>query len=579
MSVTYLSVSAHEKDRAIALGARKDPKSGQLFVPTGLSLSLFQPWLPQPVAASALASATQPGLSLSALLTRCSAAIKSAFLEPVWVRIEVSQIKFSGGHLYLAAIERAEESGKEVAKTTAMVWSSNVTRLVQKFSSATGMELAAGIQILVLVKPEFRPQYGMGLQIVDIDPSYTLGDREARLKRIHEALEASGDAGKNRSLASPDDFRHVCVISPDGAAGLEDFQVEANRLAQANLCRFTYIKAIFQGEKTKESMKHAFLEAHNAHGSTPFCALAMIRGGGAAADLHWLDDYLIARMVCRFRAPVLTGIGHERDQSVVDAYAHKAFGTPSKVIAHIKDIIFKKAMNGYGDWSFIAQTAAARLDSAKAKIDMCTAEIDANADKLLSRAEFASDRHLAAINADAVTSIQRADLKADLLNSEIGNAAASALDLASRNAEHLFAVFKDTATAKLQAVAVKANNDFASITLAARRSIDGVDQHLDDQFDGIVGSTTRFISGAESNADRHLADTRFYASKMLSDAENGSRDLMSNIMAHGVEPTLKRGFAVVKNAQGPVSTKAAAEASASLEITFRDGTMKISKVE
>jgi exodeoxyribonuclease VII large subunit len=578
MSVTYLSVSLQERDKAIALGAMQDPASGRLFVPRDLPLIQFQAWLSAP-RATVIAPREETGMSLSTLLNRCGSVIKSAFPEPVWVRMEISQIKSSGGHLYMGAIERADDDGRELAKTTAMIWSSNVTKLVRKFATGTGMELAPGIQVLVLVKPEFRAQYGMGLQIVDIDPSYTLGNLDARLKRIRTALEESGDANRNRSLPSPDDFFHVGVISPAGAAGLDDFQAGANLLAAAGLCKFTYFEAVFQGERTKESMKQAMVEAHHAHEAAPFDALAIIRGGGAAADLHWLDEYLIARMVCRFHCPVFTGIGHERDTSILDEYANKAFGTPSKVIAHIKETIARKAAQGYEDWTTIFQAAAARLGAAEAKIDQRKADIDIGIDRKLNQAGFHAEKAFVSIKSAAAASMQNAQAKADFFSSAILHAASGALELANKNAEHRMASITERAAAALNGAAVNVDNHFSSITLAARRSIDGVDEHLDAQLQSILGSAASTANALEQEAHRRFADVRYHARKSLSEAENTTRDVMSSILAHGVEPTLKRGFAIVQNAQGPVSTKAAAVSSTELEIVFRDGTMKILKGE
>ena len=374
---TELAVPDHDIARVIALGAVLDTASGQLVVPTGVELQPFYEWLriyPSDCVTELETTAltTQLGMSLSDLLARCGAAIKAAIPSAVWVRIEISQISANGGHLYFIAVERDGTDGREIAKVKAMIWKSSVTKLVSKFSSATGMELAAGIAVLIQVKPQIDARYGLSLQILDIDPSYTLGEREARLKQIRLTLDECGDSLLNKSLSQPDDFFHVGVISPAGAAGLDDFQATAQLLTAAGLCEFIYFEAVFQGDRTKASMKDAFVEAHNMHAQRPFDALVVIRGGGAAADLHWLDELLIARMVCRFHCPVLTGIGHERDRSLLDEYANRSFGTPSKVAAHIRDCIANKALQAHENWSEIAHVSSARLDYAASKSDEST---------------------------------------------------------------------------------------------------------------------------------------------------------------------------------------------------------------
>lgn len=530
---TYLVIEDHEISKAIALGAIQDAM-GRIYVPNDLSLVFFRPWLPVTNSTQLSVNVTPPaGLSLSALMAKCSAAIKSSFSDAVWVRFEVSQLKYSGGHLYLGAIERSEGDGaiKELAKTNAMIWSKNVTRLVNKFSSVTKMELSKGIHILALVKPEFHPQFGLSLQITDIDPSYTIGDLEVRLKEIREKLEASGDARKNIELPSPDDFFHVGVISPSGAAGLEDFQAEANVLEAAGLCRFTYFESIFQGDKTKDSVKNALISAHNKNETDPFCALVIIRGGGASADLHWLDEFLLARLVCRFHSPVFTGIGHEKDKSILDEYANRSFGTPSKVIAYIRDAISKKALSGFENWTSISHASVSKLDLGESKIKLSLSEIKIGVDKKLVSVDFESE----------------------VLNTSIITAALSSIDVADTNVEH----------------------DFSSVTLAARRSIDGVDDHLDAQFKTITVTAAKALNAGELESSKSFDDVRFYANKAISDAESSARDLMSGILAHGVGPTLQRGFAMVKNEFGTVSSKEVAENSRNLEIVFRDGIVKV----
>lgn len=530
---TYLVIEEHEFSNAIALGAVQDA-SGRLYVPSDLSLVFFRSWLPGAKSTQLSEIVKSPsGISLSMLLAKCTAAIKSSFSDAIWVRFEVSQLKFSGGHLYLGAIERSEGEGatKELAKTTAMIWSKNVTKLVNKFSSATKMELSKGIHILVLVKPEFHPQFGLSLQITDIDPSYTIGDLEIRLKEIREKLEASGDARKNIELPSPDDFFHVGVISPAGAAGLEDFQAEANVLEAAGLCRFTYFEAIFQGDKTKDSIKNALVSAHIANETTPFCALVIIRGGGASADLHWLDEFILARLVCRFHCPVFTGIGHEKDKSILDEYANRSFGTPSKVIGFIRDAITKKAMMGFENWTSISHSSMSKLDLGESKIKNSLSEIHIGVDRKLVDVDFESQK--------------------------------------------MFDAIINTSKVAIQSAESKVEHDFASVTLAARRSIDGVDDHLDTQFQTVVASAIKILNTGEVESNKCFEDVRFYANKNISDAETSARDLMSGILAHGVGPTLQRGFAMVKNESGTVSTKESAENSKNLEIVFRDGSIRV----
>ena len=271
------------------LGALLDPKSGQLFVPAGIELTQFNAWLPQPNPAGTIALSPQHGISLTELLARAAQAVNSAFSRPEWVRVEISDLKKRGtGHVYLDAVDRDAE-GNELSKSRAIIWKGAANKLGEKFYKATGTHLADGMKVLVLVQPKFDGQYGLSLVITDIDPNFTLGDMQARLKRIREELQQKGDANLNRSLPAPLDFTHVGVIAPENAAGLEDFQAGANLLDRAGLCRFRYFHGKFEGDNARDSLKQAFIAAHYAHEDEPFDALVVIRGGGAAAGLAWLN--------------------------------------------------------------------------------------------------------------------------------------------------------------------------------------------------------------------------------------------------------------------------------------------------
>lgn len=579
MRMTPLTVPQYDRDLAISFGAVADPLTGLLHAPANQPLVTFSAWLPLSAGDTSVAIPKPAGMSLSELMARCAATVQAAFPEPVWVRIEISQLRSVGGNLYIEAVERSPDEGKMLAKVATQIWRASVTRLVNKFSAATGMELAAGIQVLVQVRPQIGAQFGLGLSIVDIDPSYTLGDLEAKLKRIRMALEASGDAEKNRGLPTPTDFFRVGVVSPDGAAGLEDFQAAAAVLANAGLCEFEYFHAIFQGEKTQASMRKAMVAAHEANEAQPFDALVIIRGGGAAADLHWLNEHLIARMVCRFHCPVFTGIGHERDKLILDEYANRAFGTPSKVIGFIKESIKSAALKGQQDWSYLSQSVTARLDNAVAKIDARRSEIDMYTDRRLATVVANSATAMATVHTQAQAHLQRAQAHVQILDQAIAADAVAAIELASTTATHWFNTIGERAESQLAKAGIRCTNAFKSVTLAARRSIDGIDEHLQDLIDSVRASVANSVTAEQAQVERHATDVRFYTRRIIADRDASCKDLMEGILAHGVGPTLRRGFAMVRNAAGPVSTKACAITSGELEIEFRDGTVKTKGVQ
>ena len=191
----------------------------------------------------------------------------------------------------------------------------------------------------------FKPQYGFSLEIDGIDAGYTLGDLEARKRDIRDRLQREGLWERNRRLPPPWDYQHVVVVAPEGAAGLGDFQAEASRLQAFGVCQFTYAYSRFQGEGAAAQIRLELLSALEQisanHAWRPD-AVVIIRGGGAVNDLAWLNDYELARCLCELDIPVLTGIGHERDSTVLDEVAHQAFDTPSKVIAGIERTVLQR---------------------------------------------------------------------------------------------------------------------------------------------------------------------------------------------------------------------------------------------
>ena len=225
--------------------------------------------------------------------------------------------------------------------------------ITAKFEEATGEGLKTDIKILCLAKVRFDPLYGLDLIIEDVDPSYTLGDLAAKLARIREHLQQTGLYARNKQLPAPVEFVRVAVISPETSAGLGDFRREADLLHTAILCDFHLFPATFQGVETPSSIQTAVLQALTAHKQKPFDALVVIRGGGSVTDLAWLNDLDLARLLCQSPVPVFTGIGHERDNTILDEIAHTRFDTPSKVALHISTTIKDNALAAIQAWERI----------------------------------------------------------------------------------------------------------------------------------------------------------------------------------------------------------------------------------
>ena len=291
-----------------------------------------------PLYARRAAPAPQPDapLSLGALLTQVRAALHHRFPDSYWVVAEVAEMtrpRQAGGHCYLTLTEPAAgaESIGFTAQARATLWGSRYQQLAPAFAEATGQELRPGLRLLLRVKVTFHEQYGFSLDVLALDPSYTVGElarqRLATLRRLQEKdlLE------RQQRLPLPLAPQRLAVISSPTAAGFQDF---VRQLEEAPYdFNLTLFPALMQGEGAPASIRAALDQIRPRRGQ--FEVVILIRGGGSKTDLLAFDEYGLAAAVAAFPLPVLTGIGHERDEAVVDVVAHRALKTPTAVAAFL----------------------------------------------------------------------------------------------------------------------------------------------------------------------------------------------------------------------------------------------------
>lgn len=276
-------------------------------------------------------------LSLYELQRIISAAVEQALPLPIWVTAEISELKVNySGHCYLELIEREERSGSgSVAKASAraVIWKNRVMQVFGAFEGGTGKSLAAGMKVLVEVLANFHPLYGLSLQIMDIDPTYTVGDIERQKQLTIEQLKKDGVWDLNRAVALPKVLQRIAVISSATAAGYRDFMQEIS--SSPYRVETTLFEAIMQGEASQTSVVAALTAIEERSGE--FDAVAIIRGGGSTSDLECFNSYTAALYVAQCSLPVLSGIGHDKDTSVVDMVACLPLKTPTAVAAWICD--------------------------------------------------------------------------------------------------------------------------------------------------------------------------------------------------------------------------------------------------
>lgn len=447
MPATYLNVPFRDKDSAKALGARWDPAQRQWYVPAGLELAPFVAWLPQgQAAASSMLLAAEPepvyaapanpaGIRLSQLLAGVSQAVAQAFPAGIWTLVEVVDARLRNGHVYLELSER-DASGQVLAKANAMVWASTAARILPEFERTTGATLGPGIKLLVRARPGFKPQYGFSLEIDAIDSGYTLGDLEARKREIRERLQREGLYARQKQLEPPWDYQRVLVIAPEGGAGLGDFQAEASRLQRHGLCHFDYAYSRFQGEGAAAEIRSTLLLALQGlleAGKRPD-AVVIIRGGGAVNDLAWLNDYELARAVCELELPLLTGIGHERDNTLLDEVAQQRFDTPSKVIAGVEQLIVRRAAEARAHFETIARLGQRCIAQARAEAQLTESEVRALAWRQLDVARHLVPAAWSAVQAHARLALRASREQSQRRLHQVGERASLALRLASESA-------------------------------------------------------------------------------------------------------------------------------------------------
>jgi len=269
-----------------------------------------------------------PVFTLSELNTAIKATLELAFPEMVWVVAEISEIRHnSKGHCYLELVEREEE--ETLAQIRANIWAYTFRNLASKFEKATGESLKQGMKVLLQVTVTFHEVYGLSLNVKDIDPTYSLGEMARKKREVIERLTKEGLINLNKQIRLSLVPQRIAVISSETAAGYGDFINHLDDNPYGYKIFYTLYQSLMQGQEAEASIIAALkqirehIKLHDA--------VVIIRGGGSQIDLSCFDTYSLAVEVAKFPLPVITGIGHERDDTVVDMVAHTKLKTPTAV--------------------------------------------------------------------------------------------------------------------------------------------------------------------------------------------------------------------------------------------------------
>ncbi len=282
-----------------------------------------------------LTPTSEQSLTLLDLQRMVRATLESRFRDPLWISAEISELKVNrSGHCYLNLVEKGATDGAPRAEARAVIWKSAYLSMASMFEAATGATLRAGLRVLVRVIVTYHEIYGFSLQIINIDPRYTLGEIERRRRETIARLKQDGVWDMNRELELPRPTLRIAIVSSDTAAGYQDFMNELGR----STYRFqtTLFRSLMQGDAAEESIVAALTEI--AQREEVFDVVAIIRGGGSTSDLALFDSYLIASYVAQFPLPIFSGIGHDKDVSVVDMVAHTSLKTPTAVATKLVEM-------------------------------------------------------------------------------------------------------------------------------------------------------------------------------------------------------------------------------------------------
>ena len=273
-------------------------------------------------------------------------AIECGLPDEYWVEAELSECRERSGHCYMELIEKDEQTNTPVARASAKCWRQTWQMVSPYFERTTGQPLRAGLKVLLRVYAQFHEAYGFSWIVTDIDPTYTLGDMARKRQEIIRQLKAEGVFDLQRELRIPLFAKRIAVISAAGAAGYGDFcrQLEENDYG----FRFevTLFPAIMQGEQVEQSVIAALNQiyeqqsnhtSHLSSLSSHFDVVCILRGGGATADLSGFDTLALAENVAQFPLPIITGIGHDRDECILDMVSNTRVKTPTAAAALLID--------------------------------------------------------------------------------------------------------------------------------------------------------------------------------------------------------------------------------------------------
>ena len=301
-------------------------------------------------------------------------AIEMQLPDEYWVEAELSECRERSGHCYMELIEKDEQTNTPIARASAKCWRQTWQMIQPHFEHVTGQPLHAGLKVLLRVYAQFHETFGFSWIVTDIDPTYTIGDMARRRQEIIRQLKEEGVFDLQRELHIPMFAQHIAVISAAGAAGYGDFVHQLEDNDYGFKFDVQLFPAIMQGEQVEQSIIAALNKIYEANAlvgspTDRFDCVVIIRGGGATADLSGFDTLALAENVAQFPLPIITGIGHDRDESILDMVSNTRVKTPTAAAALLIDNLLQ---------------VLTRIDSAQQRLTTAISQRFANQKERLS---------------------------------------------------------------------------------------------------------------------------------------------------------------------------------------------------
>ncbi len=344
-----------------------------------------------------------------------------------WIVAEIHELKVNtSGHCYLELVEKEEHSEKILARNRATIWAPNYRMIKPYFETTTKQSLSVGLSIMIRVSVEFHELYGLSLNVTDIEPTYTVGELALQKQRIIDRLTDEGVMDMNKELLLPEPCNRIAVISSATAAGYGDFCGQLLNNSYGYKFYTKLFPATMQGNQAEESIISALEKVFTYEDI--FDTVVLIRGGGSQTDLSCFNSYWLAYNISQFPLPVLTGIGHEQDDTVADLVAHTRLKTPTAVAAFLVDnmvMLEEELAEIIGE---LSSTVTGFMDANRAALNQTASEIRYSATRLLARTGDYLRRSAGEIRYHSLRSVQQNNYLLRDFSSSVHNRTRQILD-------------------------------------------------------------------------------------------------------------------------------------------------------